>query len=90
MPCVPQLFFDDGLIQSTHHVVSFILNTTDVLGSLSPAPATDRNDFLNLMARGLFLTRPTREHGSSETYPYVFINCFLNLNCLQCCQCSGL
>ena len=49
MPCVPKLFFDDGLIQSTHHAVSFILNTIDVLGSLSAAPATDRNDFLNLM-----------------------------------------
>ena len=49
MPCVPKLFFGDGLIQSTHHAVSFIVNTIDVLGSLSAAPATDRNDFLNLM-----------------------------------------
>ena len=89
MPCVPKLFFGDGLIQSTHHAVSFIVNTIDVLGSLSAAPATDRNDFLNLMVQSL-LTRPTREHGSSETYPYVFINCFLNLQCLQCWQCSEL
>lgn len=49
MPCVPKLFFDDGLIQSTYYAVSFILNTIDVLVSLSAAPATDRNDFLNLM-----------------------------------------
>ena len=42
--------FDRFLIQSTHHAVSFILNTIDVLGSLSAAPATDRNGFLNLMA----------------------------------------
>ena len=51
MPCVPKLFFDDGLIQSIHPPCSFdsfILNTIDVLGSLSATPATDRNDFLNL------------------------------------------
>ena len=49
MPCVPKLFLDDTLIQSTHHAVSFILNTIDVLGSLSAAPASDHNNFLNLM-----------------------------------------
>ena len=47
VPCVPNFSSMSGSY-TKYSPVSFILNTIDVLGSLSAAPATDRNDFPNL------------------------------------------
>ena len=90
VPYVPKLFFDDGLIQSTHHICSFVyLEYYWRIGKFI-CGSGHRSQRFSEFNGDLFLTKPTAEHDSSETYPYVFIDGFLNFKSLKCCQCSGL